>query len=159
MAVTPGTGGYDEIITDLSPIPTGTLLLALAASEDTDFWSTLIMQRTLNVALQDKNHILVNSDDHGWPELAADHFSPIGNSSQGVDALDWYGYWKWFDALIDAAFYGTHRDYALGDTPQQRDMGSWSDGTAVKAATVSIGSAFAGGVGSQRFAAFGFRTP
>ena len=150
MAVTPGTGGYDDIITDLSSIPDGTLLLALAASEDTDFWSRLIMQRTLNIAPKDKNHILVNSDDHGWPELSANHLSPIGDAAQGVDALDWYGYWKWADALIDAAFYGTHREYALGDTPQQRDMGRWSDGTAVKPATVTIGSALPGNAREMR---------
>jgi len=26
----------------------------------------------------------------------------------------------------------TNREYALGDTPEQRFMGNWSDGTAVK---------------------------
>ncbi len=30
--------------------------------------------------------------------------------------------------LSDAAFYGRHREYALGNTLQQRYMGVWSDG-------------------------------
>ena len=48
------------------------------------------------------------------------------------DALDFFGYWKLFDALSDAAFYGRNRDYALGNTPQQRFMGVWSDGRPVR---------------------------
>jgi hypothetical protein len=49
-----------------------------------------------------------------------------------INALDYYGTWKLFDALCDAAFTGKHREYALGNTPQQRFMGLWSDGTPVK---------------------------
>jgi acetyl esterase/lipase len=49
-----------------------------------------------------------------------------------VNALDYYGTWKLFDALCDAAFTGKNRQYALGNTPQQRFMGRWSDGTPVK---------------------------
>jgi len=48
------------------------------------------------------------------------------------DALDFFGYWKLFDALSDAAFYGRNREYALGNTPQQRYMGTWSDGRPVR---------------------------
>jgi len=68
----------------------------------------------------------------------------VGNSSSSrqsqdrrletmmVNALDYYGTWKLFDALCDAAFYGKNREYALGNTPKQRFMGVWSDGIAVK---------------------------
>jgi len=49
-----------------------------------------------------------------------------------VDALDFYGTWKLFDGLTDAAFFGRNREYALGNTPQQRFMGKWSDGVPVK---------------------------
>jgi dienelactone hydrolase len=49
-----------------------------------------------------------------------------------VNALDFYGTWKLFDGLCDAAFYGMNREYALGNTPQQRFMGIWSDGVPVK---------------------------
>ena len=55
----------------------------------------------------------------------------------GVDALDFYGLWKLFDALCDAAFSGRNRQYALGNTPQQRFMGKWSDGTPVKELNVT----------------------
>ena len=66
----------------------------------------------------------------------------IGNSPQiqrrvrpetmMVNALDYYGTWKLFDALCDAAFNNKNREYALGNTPQQRFMGLWSDGVPVK---------------------------
>jgi pimeloyl-ACP methyl ester carboxylesterase len=49
-----------------------------------------------------------------------------------VNALDYYGTWKLFDGLIDAAFTGKNREYALGNTRQQRFMGVWSDGVPVK---------------------------
>lgn len=49
-----------------------------------------------------------------------------------VNALDFYGTWKLFDGLTDAAFYAKNREYALGNTPQQRFMGVWSDGVPVK---------------------------
>lgn len=49
-----------------------------------------------------------------------------------VNALDYYGTWKLFDALCDAAFFGKNREYALGNTAKQRFMGLWSDGTPVK---------------------------
>jgi len=56
---------------------------------------------------------------------------------RSVDTLDYYGFWKLFDGLYEAAFYGRNRDYALGNTPDQRFMGKWSDGTPVKALIVT----------------------
>jgi pimeloyl-ACP methyl ester carboxylesterase len=62
-----------------------------------------------------------------------DEDSPdFSRSKRSLDALDFYGTWKLFDALTDAAFYGTNRNYALGNTPEQRFMGTWSDGVPVK---------------------------
>ena len=49
-----------------------------------------------------------------------------------INAHDYYGYWRLFDALCDAAFYGKNRDSALGNTEKQRFMGKWSDDTPVK---------------------------
>ena len=46
--------------------------------------------------------------------------------------MDYFSTWKLFDGLIDYAFYGINREYCLGNTPEQRYMGSWSDGTPVK---------------------------
>jgi dienelactone hydrolase len=58
--------------------------------------------------------------------------STVKDGSRTLNALDYYGLWKLFDGLCDAAFYGKNREYALGNTPQQRFMGKWSDGLPVK---------------------------
>lgn len=58
--------------------------------------------------------------------------------SRMVNALDYYGTWKLLDALTDAAFYKKNREFALGDTPQQRFMGTWSDGVPVKELRVDL---------------------
>lgn len=81
--------------------------------------------------------------DNGETISGAPNPSRIGNSSSRqngptrlesmmVNALDFYGTWKLFDGLCDAAFYGKNREYALGNTKEQRFMGVWSDGVAVK---------------------------
>ena len=85
--------------------------------------------------------------DNGETVSGAPNPNRIGNSSSRqnrpsnqsrrlqtmmINALDYYGTWKLFDALCDAAFFGKNREYALGNTREQRFMGVWSDGVAVK---------------------------
>ena len=126
-------------LADLSRIPASTLLLTVAGEDDRiaqDVDARKIFLNATAVPPANKNFITVLSDRHGDPALVADHFSPSGHK---VDALDYYGYWKLFDALYSAAFYGTDRRYALGDTPEQRYMGVWSDGVPVKERRVLSG--------------------
>lgn len=61
----------------------------------------------------------------------------VDSRTPTINALDYYGLWKLFDGLCDAAFYGKNRQFALGNTPQQRFMGKWSDGTPVKELVVT----------------------
>jgi hypothetical protein len=77
------------------------------------------------------------SDAHGSPALEADHLAPLAvwnsnNFTVLVNGLDYYGTWKLFDGLYEAAFYGKNKEYALGNSSQQRFMGLWSDGKPVK---------------------------
>ncbi|MEW5804058.1 MAG: alpha/beta hydrolase [bacterium] len=132
---------------DLSAIPSRTLFLVVAA--DRDFLSAddsvMVFRSVSRVPFENKDFIIIISDNYGQPSLIADHLAPTCNATGsagfigGVDtnALDYYGTWKLFDALTDAAFYGTNREYALGNTPQQRYMGNWSDGTPVKELVVT----------------------
>lgn len=72
-------------------------------------------------------------DGRSEEEASEDGVPDVGGAVVTTpDALDFYGFWKLFDALTDAAFYGKNREYALGDTPQQRYMGAWSDGRPVR---------------------------
>ena len=97
-----------------------------------------------------KNFVTLRSDRHGKPPLVAGHFAPaafkqivtatrpggdglwLPPATVRADALDFFGTWKLFDVLTDAAFFGRNHEYALGDTPHQRNMGTGSDGTPVK---------------------------
>lgn len=145
MAVAPSgpddapIGGGDDILQDLSQIPAGTLLLTIAGDDDSIVGDAAAKQFYLEadqVAVEDKDFVLVQSDNHGEPALEAKHFEALAGEGE-ADAIDFYAYWKLFDGLIDAAFYGTNREYALGNTPEQRFMGVWSDGTPVLELIVS----------------------
>jgi pimeloyl-ACP methyl ester carboxylesterase len=74
----------------------------------------------------------------GTPSVSSDRIGDaqvsrrVRPETMMVNALDFYGTWKLFDGLCDAAFTGKNREYALGNTPQQRFMGRWSDGIPVK---------------------------
>ncbi len=55
-----------------------------------------------------------------------------------LDAVDYYGYWKLLDALIDFTAEGIHYEYAFGNTPQQTYLGEWSDGTPIRPLEVLV---------------------
>src|SRR6185436_10630255 len=125
-----------------------------------DFDAKRIYYESTRIPEVNKDFILMVSDSHGTPPLQASHRAPtamdkdydsgegVGGGPAGIgsvqisrrirpetmliNALDYYGTWKLFDALTDAAFNGKNREYALGNTPQQRFMGVWSDGVPVK---------------------------
>ncbi len=158
------------------------LLMLIVVGEDDhlirDVTGREIFYRSTGVRPENKNLIIVRSDEYGSPSLQSNHFAPlsmneayangarlsIGLESNDLpgplrsrltsrinrgatmppsfgktDALDFYGYWKWFDALTDAAFFGKNRDTALGGTDKQTFMGQWSDGDPVEPAVVELG--------------------
>ena len=127
---------------DYLKIPADTLLLVVVGADDLvvgDFTARDIFGKVAQIPADRKGYIIVQTDRHGDPPLLADHISPCAPLNprplfmgQGCNALDYFGYWKLFDALTDFAFHGTHKEFALGNTPQQRFMGKWSDGVPVK---------------------------
>lgn len=122
-------------LADMRAVPAGTLLLAVTGDRDTvsgEIDARRIIRETTGIPAADKNLVRLHSDDHGTPGLHATHFAPVASGPVDTDALDYYGCWKLGDALLDAAFQGTNRRYALGNTPEQCYMGVWSDGVPVK---------------------------
>jgi len=75
--------------------------------------------------------VLTTGDDHGDPDLVAPH--GVCRADEGeADAYDWGFCWKVWDALRSAALDdGRYAEYALGDTPEHRSNGEWSDGTEI----------------------------
>ncbi len=139
LLANPGRGVTGpEVLADFSLIPASTLLVGVSGSEDslgTD--APFFFYQATAVPLENKDHVTILSDYHSTPALVADHFAPNCLTSADVNAFDVNGYWKWFDGLTAAAFYGRYREYALGNTPQQRFMGTWPDGTPIVEPIVS----------------------
>lgn len=157
MPVAPGDGSRNgrrraSIPTiDLSPMPAVTLLLVVVGADDHLAYEKPglhIYDAAVQVPAANKNVLELESDRHGSPPLIANHAAAGGTLDSRpprarralirdfehagrVDALDWYGTWKLFDALSDAAFYHRERNVALGGGPAQLSMGRWSDGVAV----------------------------
>lgn len=124
-------------LADLSLLDRGNLLLSVIGDEDQlniDTDSRRIFWESTRIPFENKNFVIVHSDTEQGVTLSADHGSPATGS--GADALDYYGYWKLSAALLDAAFAGTDRHSAIGNTPEQRFMGVWSNGRPVKELTV-----------------------
>jgi len=150
----------------LDQIPASTLLVVVVGEDDTVVGNILgreIFRGAVNVPAENKDFCVLMSDTYGDPPLLSTHASPSaiprdipgiqtastfaerkaskfrdrGTNPAGVDAQDYYGIWKIFDALCDCAFYGKNREYALGNTPEQRFMGKWSDGKPVKELVVT----------------------
>jgi hypothetical protein len=94
-----------------------------------------IFNEANQIPFDKKDFVIQITDTYGKPDLIADHLAPVAPRIPivgKVDAMDYYSTWKLFDALIDYAFYGINGEYCLGNTPEQRFMGLWSDGTPVK---------------------------
>jgi acetyl esterase/lipase len=118
---------------DLGLIPATTRLLLVTAEHDTGTTGTaLIWEELTGVPLENRDVVRLVADGHGRPSLLADHTQALaGGIPYTPDAFDWYGTWKWLDALMGCAFDEEWCEYALGNTPEQRFMGTWTDGIPV----------------------------
>jgi hypothetical protein len=55
-----------------------------------------------------------------------------------LNPVDYYGYWKFLDALLECSVNGNYCDFAFGNTDKQRFLGLWSDGTPIKELEVEV---------------------
>lgn len=127
---------YQNVDATLSGVPSTVLLRCLVGDDDAlagRAGCDVIWDRTGHVPAANRDYVWMFSDDHGSPALSADHLAPAAGSGgvAVVNALDWYGLWKSFDALCECAFAGTSCAWGVGDTPEHRFMGTWSDGELV----------------------------
>jgi len=130
---------------DLSKVPADTLVLVVVGEDDRvvgDGEGKAIFAAIAHIPAENRDFVVVRTDRHGAPPLVADHLSPCCPAGgrgrrQVIDAIDFYAYWRLLDALTTAAFHGRNRDVALGNTAEQRSMGTWSDGTPVKELVVT----------------------
>lgn len=94
--------------------------------------------RTLTQLPEDqRDHVVLASDDYGNPPLVAEHNTPQTFESGQLNALDYWSTWKLFDALMSCSFDDEDCAYALGRGEAQTSMGDWSDGQPVVPLTVT----------------------
>jgi pimeloyl-ACP methyl ester carboxylesterase len=148
MIVEPGRGSFggkpNIPIDDYTKIPADLLLLVVVGESyalDTDPWPAKLIFSQAPVPRSAKYFVTVRGDRHGRPALISDHMAACGawggRRPKEVDAMDYFGHWKPFDILCDAAFNGRRRTSAFGNTPELRDMGRWSDGVSVRGLVVT----------------------
>lgn len=148
--------GTNVRLPDYSIMPADMNLLIMVGDNDFIVGTTFgrfLMDSTTNVSTTHKNYIIHHGDNHGSPSLGASHFEPCSKDNDydteetnlftiacdagtKTDAVDYYGYWKLLDALLDCSFNGQNCEYAFGDTPEQRGLGQWSDGQPLVEMTV-----------------------
>ena len=152
FSMEPGADIADLLLPDYSGFPADIKYLIGIGNDDAVVDSTagkILFYQTTAVPTSHKNLVRQYADSHGTPALTATHFEPCSITSNtlydngesnivtlvstGVppDAVDFYFYWKLWDALVDCALNGNNCDVAFGNTPQQKFMGNWSDGTPV----------------------------
>jgi len=152
MIVTPGRGMVNARSrffppADYRQIPRDLYALVLAADEDRvvgDGAAKDIYRGLSHVDPDRRDYIVVRTDRHGERPFLGNHpgpCSPLRPHSlvidRRIDAVDYYVYWRLFDALLDVAFNGADPRHCLGNTPEQRFTGRWSDGTPIRELVVT----------------------
>ncbi len=124
---------YTENMDNLGSIPASSKLVCVVDDEDMTTGRTgcdVVWERTGHMTAENRNYVWMFSDTYGEPDLRARHSAPHEFSPE--DALDFYGFWKLGDGLRNCVILGTDCEYGIGLASQQRAMGAWSDGTAVR---------------------------
>jgi hypothetical protein len=62
----------------------------------------------------------------------------FGQSVGALITLERYGTWKFLDSLMSCRFFRTDCEFAFGNVPEWRIMGTWSDGTPVSGTQIEI---------------------
>jgi len=134
----------------LAKIPGKTLLVVVAAEDDFivgDGRARQIFAEATSIPPACKQYVLYRTDRHGFPPLVANHAAATAAgasfdtgegplrafqmSNARVDALDRFGLWRLADVTLEAGFAGRTLDEATDRGALFRDLGRWSDGTAV----------------------------
>lgn len=148
-----GGGLGDQFDASMSGIP-ATAKVSCQISQrftETNRGCFLFFSKIGHIANADKDFVVSYSDTRGSPTLVADHFSicspPAGAScyiadptdpnrdferEKVTDAQDFFAHWKRWVAIQSCANSGTLCAFGMNDTPENRDMGHWSDGVSVR---------------------------
>ncbi len=154
---------------DYSAIPADIKLLVVVGQNDVivpPVTSRPYFDRTPQIPAENKYFITHVPDARGINIIGAGHTEPltvfngfdtgefdlvvsIAAVTAATNVVDYYCYWKLSEALCECVYNGLKCSFAFGNTPEQRTMGQWSDGTPVNELivegpeyTVSRGTSF-----------------
>ncbi|MEO6859600.1 MAG: hypothetical protein ABI323_13635 [Solirubrobacteraceae bacterium] len=92
----------------------------------------VVFVRLGQIPKRNKSLVLTSNDSHGSPALKAVHgVCAAGPGFGAPNTYDWGFCWKTFDSLRACALYKRDCQYALGNNPEHRYIGTWSDGVPV----------------------------
>lgn len=107
---------YNIAQTELQSFPNDVKLLTLVYEDDVtnDHRMANDIFNTINIPAAEKDYLRVKSDNINGYAYTADHVVP---NNTAFDALDYYAYYRLFDAMCDYAFNGNMagKDVALGN--------------------------------------------
>ena len=150
MLCSPGTGHFKGgRLESYAAMPQGIQLLIVVNDNDWvvgDEFALKVFNEAVNV--KQRNLLRQYADDYGTPALEAHHNQTYSLDTLfdcGIrnytakralristeDAVDYNGYWKLLDAMLDCRWRGENCNYAFGGTPEQTSLGYWSDGTPI----------------------------
>ncbi len=128
--------GGEKIIPEgnFSLIPTETKLLIVLGDQDRtvcESTGVYLWQACDQIADDDKDLLVVRSDQYGLPKQIADHKFPATEGFRaGIDARDYFVTFKLAVAALNCTFNGRDCEVAFGNGSfGQIYMGRWSDGT------------------------------
>jgi len=129
-----GLNGDGEPALDdsLAGIPSTTLFQCHSGADGVmagkpDSTCNALFPKLTSIPARNKDLVLTTTDRHGDSPLSSAHGVCSGRDGE-ADAYDWGFCWKVWDALRSCAYSGINCRYALGNTPQHRYIGTWSDG-------------------------------
>ncbi|MDQ3224886.1 MAG: alpha/beta hydrolase, partial [Gemmatimonadota bacterium] len=109
MGIAPGCLTDMECLgADLAAFPGAARLLLVTEADETDPMAPAMIERIWEgvdaVPLENRDIVRLVTDGHGKPSLLAVHTQALaGGVADKPDAYDWYGTWKWLDALMGCA--------------------------------------------------------
>ena len=157
LMCSPGTGPFKGGRLDsYEDMPADTRLLILVSEGDKvvgDEFANLVFETAVHTP--DRYLFRQSADDHGFPAIRDGHnqaYSLDEEFDTGVhnmtfkraeraasfDAIDYNGYWKLLDGMLDCLRHGSHCEYAFGNSPEQKNLGLWSDGRPVNELEVFV---------------------
>lgn len=151
MLCSPGTGRFKGgRLENYAAMPADISLLIIVNDDDKvvgDEFALKVFKEAVEV--KQRNLLRQYPDSYGTPPLEAHHNQTYAvdtlfdcgirnfTSKRALrmsreDAVDYNGYWKLLDAMLECQRSGSNCEYAFGGTPEQTSLGNWSDGTPVK---------------------------